>query len=424
MSDQVVRVAQYNKASLGAIGKEVERDEKSAETMQFRNGDIDPERTQYNYAVKHTENIGGLYGAWKDAMKELNVTNAEKVNKTTVAFEGMIVTSNSEFFEKLGKEWHEKKELEKESVRIGMYPPLPWEYLSPEKQQECIRNASMPFFKDSYTQVLKEIGFHGTDANILSAIIHFDETTPHLQLYYVPVVDSWKEKVLLKDESGKIVRNEKGSPVQARDESGKLRWNEVKNSSERKLSRDSFWKNKGGKTSYTQMQDRFYDAVSVKYGLGRGEIGSTAVHKTKAQWEAEQLREQNKQLRKEKDELVTEREEVKTKTEELVQKAKDSAAEALKTRKETLETLEGEQESLKESIDALTLELERLRGSYEQVTGRTVSMAEIRQIAETASNKAKQENAVKSFMALPEVQEAFIAYTKQHPAKTKDDRER
>lgn len=96
---------------------------------------------------------GGLNAQWKKTMNDLNATFREK--KNTTAFEGMIITSDSEFFEKLG-------------YVPGMSPPI----------------EVMDFFDSAYRFALTYIGYHGTDENILSAVIHFDETTPHLQLYY------------------------------------------------------------------------------------------------------------------------------------------------------------------------------------------------------------------------------------------------
>lgn len=266
MSSQVVRVQGFGKGSLGAIGKEVEREKE--DLLKNRNEDIDKNRTHMNEFYTHTKN--GMYAEWKDTCKDLNITNADSLKKNAIAFEGMVITSDKEYFEKLG-------------YVPGQEPP--------EKVKE--------FFDRSYEFAKQEIGFHGTDQNILSACVHYDETTPHLQLYYVPVVDSWKEKVLQKDEDGKVLKNEKGSPIQARDDKGKLVWKEVTNSDQRKLSRDSFWKNKGGNTSYTQMQDRYYEQISKEYGLGRGEKGSVKEHTTKQEWETEKLNKEIVAKRKE-----------------------------------------------------------------------------------------------------------------------------
>jgi hypothetical protein len=256
MSSQVVRVQSFSKGSLGGIGKEVEREEK--DLLENRNQDIDKSRTHLNEFYKHTEN--GMYAEFKKVSKDLNISNAENLKKNATAFEGMVITSDKEYFEKLG-------------YVPGQEPP--------SKVKE--------FFAKSYEFAKQEIGFKGTDKNILCASVHYDETTPHLQLYYIPVVDSWKEKIYEKDENGKVLKNENGSPIQARDGKGKIIYRDVTDSEERRINRTQFWQNKGGKTSYTQMQDRYYEQMSKEYGLGRGEKGSTREHTTKQEWEQQKL---------------------------------------------------------------------------------------------------------------------------------------
>lgn len=127
----------------------------------------------------------------------MNVTNSDKLRKNAIAFEGMVITSNRIFFEKLG-------------------------YVPGQEPSDKVKE----FFDQPYEFAKQEIGFKGTDKNILSAVVHYDSK-------------------------------------------GKLMWNTVTDSEQRKLSRDSFWKNKGGNTSYTQMQDRFYEQISINYGLER-----------------------------------------------------------------------------------------------------------------------------------------------------------
>jgi len=256
MSSQVLRVEGFSKGSLMGIGREVEREENYV--LQHRNPDIDIERTHLNHIYKQTKN--GMYGEFKDICKKLNVCNADNLKKNATAFEGIVITSDKEYFENLG-------------YVPGQEPP--------EKVKE--------FFDKSYDFAKQEIGFQGTDNNILSAVVHYDETTPHLQLYYVPVVDSWKDKVYQKDENGKVLKNSNGSPIQARDNKGKIIYKDIENSEERRLNRTQFWQNKGGKNSYSLMQDRYYEQISKEYGLGRGEKGSTKQHTTKAQWEAQKL---------------------------------------------------------------------------------------------------------------------------------------
>lgn len=266
MSSQVVRVQSFSKGSLGGIGKEVEREEK--DLLENRNQDIDKSRTHLNEFYKHTEN--GMYAEFKKVSKDLNISNAENLKKNATAFEGMVITSDKEYFEKLG-------------YVPGQEPP--------EKVKE--------FFDKSYEFAKQEIGFKGTDENILCASVHYDETTPHLQLYYIPVVDSWKEKIYEKDKNGKVLKNENGSPIQARDDKGKIIYRDVTDSKERRINRTQFWQNKGGKTSYTQMQDRYYEQISKEYGLGRGEKGSTREHTTKQEWEQQKLNKEIVAKRKE-----------------------------------------------------------------------------------------------------------------------------
>ena len=168
---------------MSGIGRETERTAKNN-----RNEDIDRERTPLNFYFKKSD--GGLNAQWKTTMENLNATFREK--KDSVAFEGMIVTSDSAFFEKLG-------------YVPGLPPP-------PEVKE---------FFERAYAFALRYIGYHCTDENILSAVVHYDETTPHLQLYYLPLVETAKKKVYALDKDGKVLRNAKGSPVQMKDENGK-----------------------------------------------------------------------------------------------------------------------------------------------------------------------------------------------------------
>ena len=186
-------------------------------------------------------------------MNELNATFREK--KKSVAFEGMIITSDTEFFERLG-----------------------W------KKGEDTPYAVMEFFNRCYEFALQTIGYKGTDKNILSAVIHVDEKTPHLQLYYIPVVDTAKKKVYEKGADGKVLRNEKGSPVQKKDEHGKSVYEYV-SLEQPKLCSSDFWGERGGQLSYGNLQDSFHEQIGVHYGLDRGEVGSNKKHTTKYQWQ-------------------------------------------------------------------------------------------------------------------------------------------
>ena len=294
ISYQVVRVEQFTKGSLGKIGAEAERT-----SVHNRNEDIDSERTPLNLYFKRSE--GGLTAQWKKTMQELNATFREK--KKSVAFEGMIITSDTEFFERLG-----------------------W------KKGEETPYAVMEFFNRCYEFTLKKIGYNGTDKNILSAVIHVDEKTPHLQLYYIPIVDTAKKKVYEKGADGKVLRNEKGSPIQKKDERGKSVYEYVP-LEQPKLCSSDFWSERGGQLSYGNMQDSFHEQIGIHYGLDRGEVGSNKKHTTKYQW---QKQKQEAELAALADERVH--------AEELIQEAQT----AVETRDKALE----EMKPLQEYLDA------------------------------------------------------------------------
>ena len=249
ISYQVLRIEKFSKGDLGKIGAETERTAK-----HHRNEDIDSERTPLNYYFKKSK--GGLNAQWKQTMKTLNATFKE--TKKAVAFEGVIVTSDKAFFETRGY--------------------VPGEPLPLELQK---------FFANSYAFLKRQIGYHGSDRNILSAAVHLDETTPHLQLYYIPVVDEGRKKVYAKGADGKVLRNEKGSPVQAKDKNGKSLYERTQ-LEQPKICSSEFWEQRGAQSSFGNLQDEFYQQVACYYGLERGEVGSSKKHTTKFQWQKQQ----------------------------------------------------------------------------------------------------------------------------------------
>ena len=244
-----MRIEKFSKGDLGKIGAETERTAK-----RHRNEDIDSERTPLNYYFKKSER--GLNAQWKQTMQDLNATFKE--TKKAVAFEGVIVTSDKTFFEAHGY--------------------VPGDPLPLELQR---------FFADSYAFLKRQIGYHGTDQNILSAAVHLDEATPHLQLYYVPVVDEGRKKVYAKGADGKVLRNEKGSPIQAKDQSGKSLYERVL-LEQPKICSSEFWEQRGAQSSFGNLQDEYYEQVARYYGLERGEVGSNKKHTTKYQWQKQQ----------------------------------------------------------------------------------------------------------------------------------------
>ena len=161
-------------------------------TRGHTNKDIDPERTHLNYYFKKNELS---YINEFDKLRKKNDLKGHIKSNSIIMCE-MIFTSDKEFFDNIGEE---------ESKR---------------------------YFEESYKFVCnyKNLG----QENIISAVVHLDEGTPHMHLVFVPVVHT-------KDKEG--------------------------NDIDKVCSRD-FWK---GRDSYRTLQNNFHDYIISKgFELERG----------------------------------------------------------------------------------------------------------------------------------------------------------
>ena len=161
-------------------------------TRRHTNKDIDSERTHLNYYLK--KNKLSYIKEFDKLRKENNLQGHIKSNSIIMC--EMIFTSDKEFFDNI-------------------------------KEEETKR-----YFEESYKFVCnyKNLG----EENIISAVVHLDEGTPHMHLIFIPVVHT-------KDKDG--------------------------NKIDKVCSRD-FWK---GRDSYRKLQDAFYDDITSKgFNLERG----------------------------------------------------------------------------------------------------------------------------------------------------------
>jgi hypothetical protein len=217
MSSQSVRIQKFSVASLPLVGTANTR---TTHNLYFKSFDEDF-KTQ-----------------WEQTTTALNATF--KTTKVSTAFEVMTITSDEVFFKNLG-------------FKQGKQPPI----------------NIMEFFACCYKFAIAEIGYHCKDENIISAFIQLDTTTPTLKIYYIPIVDSWDEKVYALNSSGKVLRNDKGSPIQARNEFGVLQYKRINSPEQPKISSTSFWAERGKKQAYNYLQDSFFEQVGCRYNLAR-----------------------------------------------------------------------------------------------------------------------------------------------------------
>lgn len=187
MSYAIVRNEKLTRAK--AQGICVHNDRKA---KNHTNKEIDSERTHLNYYFKKN-NLN--YVKEFDKLKKENDLKGNIRSNSIIMCE-MLFTSDSDFFERIG---------EKETKR---------------------------YFEESYKFICnyKDLG----KKNILSAVVHLDESVPHMHLVYVPIIHT-------KDKEG--------------------------NDIDKVCSRD-FWK---GRDSYRRLQNAYYEYVTSKgFDLERG----------------------------------------------------------------------------------------------------------------------------------------------------------
>ena len=282
--NQVLRFENKFKASdLCGLGIEL--------TERKGTGNYDKERTKFNFSFVSLE---------KSTLKEQVYSNINKNkiyyndSKNVNLLNGAVVTSGKEFFQTLGMNFKasgRKIKFGKNKGEDILIPDIKDEKDIPEKVKT--------FFKDSYDFLEDLVG----KENIVYAEVHYDEDTPHMHFYFIPVVNEVKRKVFETDSKGNLVKHEvtgkdgikKLLPIQKKDASGKNMFTTEKG---KFVNCDQFWKEKGGKASYAKIQDDYNKYINDKgYNLFRGNIGDNVYHKTKAQKEIEDMNNQIEEMK-------------------------------------------------------------------------------------------------------------------------------
>ena len=285
---QVVRVeTQYKKDDLYNIGVEM--------TDRKGTGNYDKDRTIFNVEyVSLTQN--NLYQEVKNNLKVRNIEYQNRPN--TNLLNGVTFTSGPEFFQSLGMKFKDSGRTYHTGDKKGQAVMIP-----DIKSKGDITKAVSYFF-DSCMEFLKE---YVGEENILLSQIHYDEDTPHLQAYFVPVVTKVKRKCFVKDENGNVVKEEIKKkdrttsivPKLLRDDKGKIVYEEVNG---KFLNCDQFWKDKGGKLSFHQMQNDFNKFITEKgFNLYRGDVGSNKENQSKLDYDIAEKKVELEELNKEKE---------------------------------------------------------------------------------------------------------------------------
>lgn len=204
----IMRVEKRGRADVYGIQLEANRTvEQHEKGLEFDKSDIDWDKTNDNIFLVQTEH-------WNKEItkvtKQIKTETGKKNRKDAVVLLDGLFTASPEFF------------ANKSDDEIKKY-----------------FEACLEFYIKEFCQ--------GDKTRVLNAVIHLDETTPHMQVASIPIYTSESGNRL----NAKIIM--------------------------------------GNKTDYRKRQDRFFEAVSEKYGLERGEPASAIndkVHTAKREWQA------------------------------------------------------------------------------------------------------------------------------------------
>lgn len=298
----IMRVEKRGRADVYGIQLEANRTvEQHEKGLEFDKSDIDWNRTRDNIFLVQTEQ-------WNreitKEIKRIETETGKKTRKDAVVLLDGLFTASPEFFE--GKTTQEIKKY----------------------FEDCL-----DFYVKEYCQ--------GDKTRVLNAVIHLDETTPHMQVASIPSYTSEAGNRL----NAKIIM--------------------------------------GNKTDYRKRQDRFFEAVSEKYGLERGEPASAIndkVHTTKREWQAAT---QEEAIAKNNQVLIAQKEEY-TKTKK---KLKDTAEKIDLLTTEAVDKLKVNKVTDILNRDTVTVD----RKSYESIKAVNENLTQkVRTIAEAENIEEKE----------------------------------
>lgn len=265
---QVLRfVNNYKTKDLYLIGNEMNK--------RIGTGNYDSERTKFNVHYKDI-NKSNLYQEVKSILEDRKIEYSHKT-KTNI-LNGVTFTSGPEFFMTLGLPFKETDRVYQYGDKKGQNILVPDIKTKDDIPYEVTKyfNCCMKFLEDL---VGKE--------NIIMAQVHYDEDTPHLQAYFLPIVNEVKRKCYKRDSEGNLIK-ENGKTILLKDKDNKIIYESVKGNF---LNNDQFWRDLGGRNSFANIQDKFNKYITdYGYKLDRGNIGSNKVHQTKLEYKISELK--------------------------------------------------------------------------------------------------------------------------------------
>ena len=261
---------QIKPKDIGGLGVELDQRKGS--------GNYAKDRTKFNIEYVGLDNHPTLSSKVYETIYSNNI-HFNKGDNTNI-LNGCIITSGPEFFRKLGLPMKDTGRVHVEGNHIG--EPI---FCPNIKTEEDIPEKVLEYFDESYRFMSNIVG----EENVVYAGVHFDEDTPHMHFYFLPIVNEVKRKVFETDKNGKRITKQiytkdntiKNVPVQKKDANGKSIY-EIEYG--KFLNSDEFWKQLGGKASFAKLQDQYNEFITSKgFELDRGQVGANKHHQDKAE---------------------------------------------------------------------------------------------------------------------------------------------
>ena len=195
-----------------------------------------------------------MEGYLSDCEQRFQVTYLKRMKATAEqAWQSVMKSTNAQFYPR-------GKNTVLECLQFGGNSEF-WSGFASE--QDIFR-----YFAECYRYAVQTIGFLKTDENIICAVIVTEPNRRNLFVYYLPITETWTSKVIGKDKS------ERGNKLQLRDELDEPLYTLHTDIDAPRLSSTEFWKKRGGLTSFSDLQEDFFNKISCKYGAVRGESKS------------------------------------------------------------------------------------------------------------------------------------------------------
>ncbi|MCH5158896.1 MAG: hypothetical protein J1F33_06845 [Clostridiales bacterium] len=197
---------------------------------------------EQQFEVEYIKKLTTTEQAWSDVMKSTNATLNNRGKN--IVLECLQFGGNREFWNGLNSEQEIRK-----------------------------------YFDACYAYAVHKIGFLHTHENIICAVIVTEPNRRNLFVFYLPITEVWQAKVMSSNKSGR------GNKLQMRDESGTPMYRQRVEIDNPRLSHSEFWKARGGLSSYSDLQEDFFEKISKKYGAERGDSLSLVKNTTERQRE-------------------------------------------------------------------------------------------------------------------------------------------